>query len=83
MIPGFIDNTCRYGPLSSVRFEKLIEGIQDFEKINILRKEYKALGKIEKLQEPEAVLSLFEISNLKDITTEEMVTETKRQVNES
>lgn len=35
------------GPLPSIRFEKLNEGIQDFEKIRLLREEYKAKRKSE------------------------------------
>ncbi|MDR0349406.1 MAG: DUF6067 family protein [Tannerella sp.] len=47
------------GVRSSIRFERLIEGIQDYEKIHALRKEFtdkKAVGKLKRL---ETALSMF------------------------
>lgn len=55
------------GSKSSIRFEKLREGIQDFEKLHILRKELKEAGTEEaknKLQQLEEVLADFQISSL-------------------
>jgi hypothetical protein len=49
---------------SSIRMERLIEGIQDYEKVRILRKEFtdkKATGKLKKL---DAVLSMFSDENI-------------------
>lgn len=49
---------------SSIRMERLIEGIQDYEKIHILRKEFtekKATGNLKKLNE---VVSLFSAENI-------------------
>lgn len=65
------------GPMTSIRFEKLIEGIQDFEKINILREQYKKNGEDKKLRELETVLAKFEIEKLSQQTAEEMVKEAK------
>ena len=48
---------------SSIRFERLVEGIQDAEKIRILRKEYRENDTPEsqvKLQELEEAISFFE-----------------------
>lgn len=51
------------GPRSSIRFERLVEGIQDAEKIRLLREHFKSLvsldakGKLEKLDK---ILSLFQ-----------------------
>jgi hypothetical protein len=48
---------------SSIRFERLIEGIQDAEKIRVLRKQYRVTNSPEslgKLQELEEAISYFE-----------------------
>ena len=69
------------GPLSSIRFEKLIEGIQDFEKIKILKKQYKNEGKEKELKTLDAMLSEFEIKKLEQQTAEEMVAKAKILLN--
>ena len=70
------------GPQSSIRFEKLIEGIQDFEKINSLRKEYRLKGQSEKLHQLEAVLKTFEIPQLEQQSAEQMVVNAKQIINQ-
>ena len=45
---------------SSVRFEKLIEGIQAYEKVRILREEFEAAGDTERLAALEALLEKFD-----------------------
>lgn len=50
---------------SSIRFERLIEGIEDFEKIRILREEFKKNNQSQKLQQLNAVLAGFELNALK------------------
>ncbi|WP_460636121.1 DUF4091 domain-containing protein [Larkinella harenae] len=52
------------GPRTSVRFERLIEGIQDYEKIRILKDEFRAKGQTAKAQQLEKVLNTFEVSAL-------------------
>lgn len=47
------------GPRSSIRFERLVEGLQDCEKIHILREELAAKGANEKLKKLNAKLSEF------------------------
>ena len=69
------------GPRTSIRFEKLIEGIQDFEKINILKQQYKKNGEEKKLSELETVLAKFELGKLSQQTAEEMVKEAKDILN--
>jgi hypothetical protein len=57
------------GPVTSIRFEKLVEGVQDFEKIRILREEWARTQATEKLQKLDSILgqfSLTEIPNLPD-----------------
>src|SRR5690606_9897614 len=61
------------GPLSSVRFEKLIEGIQDYEKIQQLRKLYIANNNASKLHELDEALKSFAIENLAKQSAEEML----------
>ncbi|MBR1889327.1 MAG: DUF4091 domain-containing protein [Alloprevotella sp.] len=52
------------GPRSSQRFERFIHGIEAFEKVNVLRKEYKARGNETALQELETALSQFLSSDI-------------------
>ncbi|WP_298064339.1 glycoside hydrolase domain-containing protein [uncultured Rikenella sp.] len=47
------------GDRSSIRFERLIEGIQDAEKIRILREVFKAEGADDKLEELDETVALF------------------------
>ena len=56
---GSGDTYCYYpGNRSSVRFERLIEGIHQYEKVQILKEEYK--DNAEKLETLNALLKLFE-----------------------
>ncbi len=71
------------GPMTSIRFEKLIEGIQDFEKIRLLKALYRKQGNQKKLTELENVLENFEIKNLATQTAESMVVNGKKLLNES
>jgi hypothetical protein len=48
---------------SSVRFEKLIEGIQAYEKVRILREEYTATNNTAKLAELKTVLETFNFNS--------------------
>ncbi len=69
------------GPLTSLRFEKLIEGVQDFEKINILKEEYKNNNQKAKLKELETALKTFKIKNLSKNTASQMVEKYKPLLN--
>lgn len=70
------------GPLSSIRFEKTIEGIQDFEKINILRAMYKSSNQTEKLNRLEAALKAFTIEKLTTTSAQQMLEQSKALLNE-
>lgn len=59
------------GGRSSIRFERLIEGIQDFEKIKLLEREFECIP--EKLERLKMILSGFRIESLADIPAAEMV----------
>jgi len=69
---------------SSIRFERLREGIQDFEKIRILRQKLKSDDSPEakeNLDRLEEHLKKYEISVLEDVPAEEMLLEGKRIIN--
>ena len=69
------------GPRSSIRFEKLIEGIQDFEKIRILKEQFIKEKDEKHLKELNDVLSLFTETNLETIPADEMVSKGKAFIN--
>lgn len=65
---------------SSIRFERLREGIQDYTKIKILKTELQAINTEEansKLQQLDNFLATFNINDLKDIPAEQFVNEGK------
>lgn len=66
------------GGRSSVRLEKLIEGIQDYEKIRILKEEFK--NQPLKLKQLEEILSVFKIANLPDIPAAEMIDKARKEL---
>jgi hypothetical protein len=70
------------GPRSAVRFEKLIEGIQDFEKIRILRLQYSREQNKDGLARLEAMLKGFEIVHLKTTPAAQMVSNARKQLNQ-
>lgn len=69
------------GPMTSIRFEKLIEGIQDFEKIHILQEGFKQSGNQAKIEELNQLLSTFDLKMLKEIPSEKTIDEAKSKLN--
>lgn len=69
------------GPRTSVRFEKFIEGIQDFEKIRILREELAQANQKVLLKELDDLLSSFTLAGLKNRTAAEQMAEAKKKLN--
>ncbi len=68
------------GAKSSIRFERLREGIQDYTKIKILKNELQAINTEEansKLRQLDNFLSTLNISDLKDTPAEKFVNEGK------
>lgn len=59
MIPWDLSFDYYPGPRSSIRFERLIEGLQDTEKIIQLRHEYKRNGQRAKLERLNKVVEEF------------------------
>jgi hypothetical protein len=71
------------GPLSSIRFEKLREGIQDFEKIRIIREKLKEQNDQEGLEKLNSVLSAFTHQNITSPgAAANLVKNAKKQLNE-
>jgi hypothetical protein len=69
------------GPRSSIRFEKLTEGIQDFEKIRILKEQFEKEGNQVNLKKLNELLSTFNTKNLETIPAADMVTKGKAFIN--
>ena len=69
------------GPRTSVRFEKLIEGIQDFEKIRILREQFIKEGNENNIKALNDIVSAFKIEKLKVMSAAGMLTYAKEQLN--
>ncbi|MET7001179.1 DUF4091 domain-containing protein [Chitinophaga defluvii] len=67
---------------SSIRFERLREGIQDFEKIRILREKFTQAHNTAKLEALDKMLTGFEISALKSTSAADMLKTAKAQLNE-
>ena len=67
------------GSRSSVRFEKLIDGIEDYVKIATLKKGFQETGNTEALQKLEAMLAPFrDISNLAEMPADKMLRDAHR-----
>jgi len=69
------------GPLTSVRFEKLVEGAQDFEKIKLLKAFYTKTKNTAMLNELNKALEKFEIKSLSTITADEVLQSVKPLLN--
>lgn len=70
------------GPRSSIRFEKMTEGIQDFEKIRLLRDLYTKNGDAVRLKKLNDALAGFEIGKLKTQTASQMLRDVKPLLNQ-
>ena len=69
------------GPRTSIRFEKLIEGIQDFEKIRILREQFLKEGNSKGIRELEDILATFKPDTLESTPAADMLTKGKALLN--
>lgn len=69
------------GARSSMRFERLIEGIQDYEKIRILKTEFEKNNEQEKLKALENVLSRFQLKALNTVAASQMVNDAQEFLN--
>jgi hypothetical protein len=71
------------GALSSVRFEKLIEGIVDFEKLIILKEEFRRSNNQKGLDRLEEIEKQFTVTALRDLDAEEMVEKAREVLNDN
>lgn len=70
------------GPRTSIRFEKMIEGIQDYEKIKYLQKEWSDKNDEVSLKKLNEALQAFDIEKLKTVSAEEMIVKAKKILNQ-
>ncbi|WP_073852339.1 DUF4091 domain-containing protein [Pontibacter flavimaris] len=70
------------GPRTSIRFEKLVEGIQDFEKIRLLREEFSRTGNQAGLEKLDTILAAFELEKLDSNSAAAMVSKAKASLHQ-
>lgn len=68
------------GGRSSIRFEKLIEGIQAYEKLHILKAEFQEEGNTEGLQRLEEIFALFTKERLEENSASEIIQRAKESL---
>ena len=66
---------------SSIRFERLIEGIQSYEKIRILKEEFEKKGNKSAIKKIDKILKAFDEFSLEEIPTATVVTKAKEAIN--
>lgn len=69
------------GARTSIRFEKLIEGVQAHEKITILREEFEKKGNKAGLKKIEKMLSAFNLKDFPQVPAEKTVNRAKKALN--
>ena len=69
------------GPRTSIRFEKLIEGIQDFEKVRILKEKFTREKNTVNIKKLDDLVSIFQLEKLKTIPAADMVNQAKAILN--
>ena len=67
---------------SSIRFERLIEGIQSYEKIRILKEEFEKKGNKSAIKKIDKILKAFDEFSLEEIPAATVVTKAKEAINE-
>lgn len=70
------------GNRSSIRFERMLEGIQDAEKIRILKEKFTASADTEKLQKLEAALQKFNVSEKPSTPSGQLILHGRQVLNE-
>lgn len=66
---------------SSIRFERLIEGIQSYEKIRILKEEFEKKGNKSAIKKIDKILKTFDEFSLEEIPAATVVTKAKEAIN--
>lgn len=66
---------------SSIRFERLIEGIQSYDKIRILKEEFEKKGNKSAIKKIDKILKAFDEFSLEEIPAATVVTKAKEAIN--
>lgn len=66
------------GGRSSIRLEKLIEGIQDYEKIQVLREKFTTENNTYRLKKLNKILEAFELEKLDSVSAAAMIREARK-----
>ena len=66
---------------SSIRFERLIEGVQSYEKIRILKEEFEKKGNKSAIKKIDKILKAFDEFSLEEIPAATVVTKAKEAIN--
>lgn len=66
---------------SSIRFERLIEGIQSYEKIRILKEEFEKKGNKSAIKKIDKILKAFDEFSLEEVPAATVVTKAKEAIN--
>ena len=66
---------------SSIRFERLIEGIQSYEKIRLLKEEFEKKGNKSAIKKIDKILKAFDEFSLEEIPAATVVTKAKEAIN--
>lgn len=69
------------GARTSMRFERLISGIQAFEKVRILKEEFESKGNKRGLSKIESTLNLFDETTMDSIPASEIVSKANKVIN--
>lgn len=69
------------GARTSMRFERLIAGIQAFEKVRILKEEFESKGNKRDLSKIESTLNLFDETTMDSIPASEIVSKANKVIN--
>ena len=70
------------GPRSSIRFERLVEGIQDYEKIRLLKEEFAKTNNTAALNKLDHLLQPFDIATLKTTPAADLLKNAQAALNE-
>ncbi len=70
------------GPRTSIRFEKFVEGIQDYEKIRILREQFTRDKNVAGLKSLDEMLAPFTLANLKTVPAATSVPPARKKLND-
>lgn len=68
------------GGRTSIRFEKMIDGIQAYEKIHILKNEFKKSGNIKAINKINKILESFDETKLENTSSDKIIDKAKKEL---